>query len=497
MITEERLPNWLKKRAELTPERVAVEFEDRLYTFRELDELAEENARKLASVGLRPGDACAVLLRNHIDSVIMIHALFNAGITIVMLNGRLTARELGWQITDSESKWLISEEFFSSKLEGIATDIPQTEILRKEKIRSLPVTAESYSQAEFLLSDAATIMYTSGTSGKPKGVIQTFGNHWWSAMGSVLNLGLSEEDCWFCAVPIFHISGLSILMRSVIYGIRVVLAEKFDEKVANEMIMDRGVTVISVVSAMLNRMLLSLGEQRYPEHFRCMLLGGGPAPKHLLQECTRKQIPVYQTYGMTETSSQIVTLAPEYSIKKIGSAGKPLFPSQLKIEVDGRAALKGEPGEIVVSGPNVTKGYLNREEETKRAIKNGWLYTGDIGYLDSEGFLYVMDRRSDLIISGGENVYPAEIESVLSLHPAVFEAGVTSKSDRMWGQVPVAFVVPFPNSQPAKAELIDFCKEQLASYKVPGEIIFCDSLPRNSSNKLLRRELKQWLEERG
>ncbi|PLT32197.1 o-succinylbenzoate--CoA ligase [Bacillus sp. V5-8f] len=497
MITGERLPNWLKKRAEITPERVAIEFRDRQYTFRELDKLAEENARRLVSLGLQKGDTCAFLLRNHIDSVIMIHALFNLGITIVMLNSRLTAKELSWQIADSESKWLITEGGFSDKLEGIAAELPRVQILIKEEVMLLPAKSKSYTEEEFVLTDAATIMYTSGTTGKPKGVIQTFGNHWWSAMGSVLNLGLTEEDCWFCAVPIFHISGLSILMRNVVYGMKIILVETFNEEEANEMIMKKGVTIISVVAAMLNRMLLALGEQRYPDHFRCMLLGGGPASKHLLEESKRKRIPVYQTYGMTETSSQIVTLAPEYSMKKIGSAGKPLFPSQLKIEVDGRTASPDEPGEIVVAGPNVTKGYLNREEETSRAIKNGWLYTGDIGYLDSEGFLYVMDRRSDLIISGGENVYPAEIESVLSLHPAVFEAGVSSMSDMKWGQIPVAFVVPYPDMKPAEAELIEFCRDQLAPYKVPGEIVFCESLPRNASNKLLRRELKKRLEERG
>lgn len=497
MATEEKLPNWLKKRAELTPDRVAVEFENKIYTFGELDERAEQTARKLASKGLTQGDVCSLLMRNHIDSVIMIHALFYLGVTAVMLNNRLTPKELIWQITDSESKWFISEEHFTDKLEEITKDLPHTALLRKEEIQSLANMDDSYTKREFVLQDVATIMYTSGTSGKPKGVLQTFGNHWWSAMGSVLNLGLTEEDCWFCGVPIFHISGLSILMRSVIYGMKVILVEKFDEQEANAMIRQKGVTIISVVAAMLNRMLLELREERYPDHFRCMLLGGGPAPAHMLEECKRKEIPVYQTYGMTETSSQIVTLAPEYSLKKIGSAGKPLFPSQLKIEVDGRVALPDEPGEIVVSGPNVTKGYLNREEETKKAVKNGWLYTGDIGYLDSEGFLFVMDRRSDLIISGGENIYPAEIESVISQHPAVFEAGVTSKADDHWGQVPVAFVVTHHHEQISETELISYCKEHLAAYKVPREVIFCESLPRNSSNKLMRRELKKRLDAGG
>jgi o-succinylbenzoate---CoA ligase len=488
---EERLPNWLRKRAELTPDRTAVEFEGEVYTFRELDAKAEETARRLATKGVQTGDVSAILMRNHIDSVAMLHALFYLGVKIVMLNSRLTPKELSWQLADSNSEWLISEDYFFDKLNDMQMENTGLTIVKKEEIRLLTDLVDITIQEEFVLHETATVMYTSGTSGNPKGVIQTFGNHWWSAMGSMLNLGLTEKDCWFCGVPIFHISGLSILMKNAIYGMKIILVEKFDEKEANAMIQQKGVTIISVVAAMLNRMLLALGDNSYPDNFRCMLLGGGPAPKHILEECKDKGIPVFQTYGMTETSSQIVTLAPEYSISKLGSAGKSLFPSQLRIEVEGRQALAEEPGEIVVSGPNVTKGYLNREEETKKAIKKGWLYTGDIGYVDNDGFLFVMDRRSDLIISGGENVYPAEIESIISQHPAVFEAGVTSRDDEKWGQVPVAFVVTHQHAVTAETELISFCQKHLAAYKVPRTIIFCDSLPRNSSNKLLRRELKK------
>lgn len=494
MFAEERLPNWLKKRAELTPDRVALEFKNVLYTFNELDAMARETAGKLAAKGFLAGDICALLVRNHVDSVVMIHALFYLGVKIVFLNNRLTAKELSWQLADSRSKWLVSEDSFEEKLFEIEKESSGVVVAKMEDIRLVKALNEANIQEEFLLQDTATIMYTSGTTGNPKGVIQTFGNHWWSAMGSMLNLGLSEDDCWFCGVPIFHISGLSILMRNVIYGMKVILVEKFEGEEANAMIQQKGVTIISVVAAMLNRMLLALGKEAYPESFRCMLLGGGPAPKSMLEECKEKGIPVYQTYGMTETSSQIVTLAPEYSLKKIGSAGKPLFPSQLKIMIDDRQAGAKEAGEIVVSGPNVTAGYLNREAETNRTIKSGWLYTGDIGYLDEEGFLFVLDRRSDLIISGGENIYPAEIESVITQHPAVFEAGVTAKADERWGQVPAAFVVTHQEAIVSEKELIAYCREYLASYKVPNLVIFCDSLPRNASNKLSRRELKKRLE---
>lgn len=485
-MTGELLPNWLKKRAEITPNRPAVEFKENTYSFAELYLMVEDMAERIAATGIQAGDTSAILLRNHVDSVVMIHALFSIGVKIVMLNTKLTVPELAWQVEDSEAKFLFSEVIFSEKIDGIIQRNTGAHPYIKEELKEKAV---AHIIPNFDLDEIATIMYTSGTTGKPKGVMQTFGNHWWSAMGSVLNLGLTENDSWYCAVPIFHISGLSILMRSVIYGMKVVLAEKFDEVDANESIMGNGVTIISVVTTMLNRMLAALGEKSYPATFRCMLLGGGPAPLHLLEQCKQKNIPVYQSYGMTETSSQIVTLAPEDSLKKIGSAGKALFPSQLHIVVDGKQTAPNEAGEIIVFGPNVTRGYWNRPDATEKAIRSGWLYTGDMGYVDEDGFLYVLDRRSDLIISGGENVYPAEIEAVLSSHPAVFEAGVTGVVDEKWGQVPMAFVVIIDDV--TEQQLLDYCRTHLASYKIPHEIVFCQELPRNGANKLLRRELKK------
>ena len=219
----------MKKRAELTPNRPAIEFEGLTYSFADLDHLVERMAGKLAAKGLKAGDTSAILLRNHIDSVVCIHALFYLGVKIVMLNSKLSAPELIWQLQDSEAKFLFSEACFAKKSK-IRQEASATNTYIKEELTEVktPTTLMNFN-----LNDVATIMYTSGTTGKPKGVLQTFGNHWWSAMGSVINLGLTENDSWYCAVPIFHISGLSILMRNVIYGMKVVLVEKFDEVEAN------------------------------------------------------------------------------------------------------------------------------------------------------------------------------------------------------------------------------------------------------------------------
>lgn len=338
-----------------------------------------------------------------------------------------------------------------------------------------------------------TIIYTSGTTGKPKGVILTYGNHWASAVGSSLNLGLRDDDCWLACMPMFHVGGLSLLMKNIMYGMRILLVPKYDADFIHKALQTRGVTIISVVSKMLTDLLERLGEGTYPSSFRCMLLGGGPAPKPLLETCVDKGIPVYQTYGMTETSSQICTLSADYMLTKVGSAGKPLFQCQLRIEKDGVVVPPFAEGEIVVKGPNVTGGYFNREDATRETIQNGWLHTGDLGYLDEEGFLYVLDRRSDLIISGGENIYPAQIEEVLLSHPMVAEAGVVGMTDDKWGQVPAAFVVK--SGEITEEEILHFCEEKLAKYKVPKKACFLEELPRNASKKLLRRELRQLVEE--
>lgn len=484
-MNKQFIPNPIVKRAFLTPDRQAITFEERSYTFQEIFDLSYEKAGRLQGMGVRKGQNIALLLRNHIDTVVVMLSLQLLGATAVVLNNRLTSNELLWQINDSKVTLTISEEALKDKL-----DTSSTFVSWKEQLGPFE---EPIIQEEIDLDDVCTIMYTSGTTGNPKGVLQTYGNHWWSATGSALNLGLREDDCWLCSVPLFHISGFSILMRSVFYGMRIILHDTFNEKKTLLDVQDKKVTIMSVVTTMLSRLLEELDEKKLPEFFRCMLLGGGPAPLPILERCVEKEIPVYQTYGMTETASQIVTLSPEDSMKKIGSAGKPLFPSQLKIVDNSKHELgPNQSGEIVVKGPNVTIGYLNREEVNKEQFIEGWFKTGDIGFVDEEGFLYVQDRRSDLIISGGENIYPAEIEGILTSHPDIVDAGVIGKDDERWGQIPVAFVL---KKDPLTEEkIVQFCSNKLAKYKIPKEIYFVDSIPRNASKKLLRRELRKLLE---
>ncbi|MCU9614296.1 o-succinylbenzoate--CoA ligase [Caldibacillus lycopersici] len=492
MSSLEKMPNWLLNRAYLTPNRKALVFKDKELTFKELCDYSLSMARKLTACGIKRGDRTAVLLNNHMDFVLVLYALQLIGCPVVLLNVRLTNRELAFQIDDSEAVHLITQMEFESiavKLNG-QTGIHT--IYKEQLIAANEVDFEIVT--EFNLQDVCTIMYTSGTTGFPKGVIQSFGNHWWSAIGSALNLGLHDQDAWLAAVPLFHASGFSILVRSMVYGIPVILFEKFDEQQINLALMEGKATIISVVTSMLQNMIRDLGEKTYSPSFRCMLIGGGPVPLSLLQVCKNKNIPVFQTYGMTETASQIVTLTPEDSLAKLGSAGKPLFFCQVRIDKDGVAAMPNEIGEIVVKGPNVTYGYYNREDANKRSFTNdGWFYTGDVGYMDEDGFLFVIDRRSDLIISGGENIYPAEIENIILSHPAIKEAAVIGMDDETWGQVPCAFYVVANNAEISGEQLAQFCQPHLAKYKVPKKWIQINELPKTASNKVMRKSLSKFL----
>ncbi|NBJ69288.1 MULTISPECIES: o-succinylbenzoate--CoA ligase [Clostridia] len=478
------IPHWLTKQADISPDQIALQLSDgSTLTFQQLKEQSQDYAKKLAGWGVMKGTHVAVLSSNQPTMVIAIHALSYLEAVVVLLNSRLTGDELTYQLKDAEVSFLI----YTETLAELAGKLPVSKALSLTAVECLqPETTDI--ATEINLGKPFTMMYTSGTTGFPKGVVHTYGNHWWSAIGSALNLGLQSEDKWLAALPLFHVSGLSILIRSVIYGMPVYLLEKFDKQRVHQAIMTKGITMVSVVTVMLQQLLDELGGKTYPDSLRCMLLGGGPAPKPLLEQAKEKGVPVFQSFGMTETASQIVTLNADDALKKIGSAGKALFPAQVKINAPDEDGV----GEIYVKGPMVTDGYYKNQAATEKAIIAGWLATGDLGYLDKEGYLYVIDRRNDLIISGGENVYPSEIESTLLRFPGIKEAGVTGAEDAKWGEVPVAFIVTDHETY-NQAELQAFLNRHLAAYKCPKQIYEVDRLPRNASNKLVRRELKKLL----
>ncbi|WP_112181704.1 o-succinylbenzoate--CoA ligase [Paraliobacillus zengyii] len=487
----EKTPHWLDKQATLTPNEIAIESPlIAPVTFSILRDRAQKFAKKLRFLGVQEGEHVAIHSKNSLEMIIAIHGLSYLGAVIVLLNTRLSKSELAFQLDDANARYLITTTEDQPYLEGLVnSDI--VKVFSFLTVEKQPEMASDLKK-ELNLDDIFTIIYTSGTTGKPKGVVHTYGNHWSSAIASALNLGIDKQDKWLATLPLFHVGGFSLLMKSVIYGMPIYLLEKFEVEDIHQAIMAKGVTIVSVVSVMLDRLMEKLATKSYPEEFRCMLLGGGPASAYLLEKARKKHIPVFQTYGMTETSSQVVTLSPNEALRKIGSAGKALFTAQMKVMNDKQEANPLEIGEIFVKGPMVTKGYYQNESANQTVLRQGWLATGDLGYLDEEGFLYVVDRRKDLIISGGENVYPAEIENVLGSIDGIKEAGVVGQKDPKWGKVPVAFIIV---EDKLNLDLVkQQCRELLAKYKVPKAFYIVESLPRNASNKLLRHQLVKQLD---
>lgn len=502
------LPDWLAHRALTHRGQPALLAGTATWNFSELDARVNEAAARLAGLGVVAGDRVALLARNGPAFVATVHALGRLRAILVPLNTRLAPAELAWPLGDARVSLLLHDVEHA----GLARAALLTcTAALQERVPAVgrPGSPPSLRLAELGpdgptgspdrayqppsqidLHDPFAIVYTSGTTGRPKGALLTTGNFWWSAVGSALHLGHHQNDRWLCPLPLFHVGGLSILTRSAIYGVPVVLHEAFDAGRVNRAIDTEGVTLVSVVATMLRRVLDQRGTRRFPPALRCLLLGGGPAPRPLLEACAAIGAPVAQSYGLTEATSQVATLVPGEALRKFGSAGLPLPSTEVRIEHDGALAQANEVGEIIVRGPTVTAGYVGRPEETARALRGGWLHTGDLGYLDAEGYLFVLDRRDDLIVSGGENVYPAEVEAVLLAHPGVADAAVTGVPDERWGAVPVAHVQRREPVRVSADELLAHCQALLAAYKVPRAVRWVDAVPRNAGGKLQRAALR-------
>ena len=291
-------------------------------------------------------------------------------------------------------------------------------------------------------------------------------------------------------MPLFHVGGLAILFRGVIGATPVVLHERFQPESALAAV-DEGVTLLSVVPAMLQRMLDARGDAPWPPSLRRVLLGGSAAPPRLVDECVRRGIPVAPTYGLTEATSQVTTLLPDQTPHKRTSSGLPLPLTEVRITTEAGVASPGEVGDIEIRGPTVFAGYIGDHTAESPDPGDGWFRTGDAGYVDGDGYLYVVDRRDDLIISGGENVYPAEIERVLREHPSVLDAGVIGVPNESWGSRPVAAVVWHGDPNRAHLDLLQHCRQHLPGYKIPDRFLLVSEVPRSPSGKLLRRALRE------
>lgn len=441
-----KLDNWLAQRSQSCPDRIALVSGDSQVTYAELEAEATWVARRLASYGVRRGSTAALTMQPGREQVVLLHALMKLGAAVMPLSPRLTPQE---------RKAVLDSERPEVDLSDDAVQLPQTEA-------DLPLLGEHD------MEDTHCRILTSGSTGAPRTVALSYGNHLFSAVGSAFNLGVHPDDRWLCCVPLSHVSGLSIIMRSVIYGTTAVVHDGFSTDRVAASLAEDGVTVVSLVTTMLSRLLDAGADLSGP---RVILVGGGPVPREVLDEANGRGATVVQTYGLTETASQVTTLAAADATRKVGSAGRPLLTTHLRIS----------DGEILVQGPTVAPGAADAD---------GWLHTGDLGRIDDEGFLYVQDRIDDLIVSGGENVVPSEVEAVLLRHPGVAEAAVVGREDPEWQQAVTAVVVLTGDSDTGADALRRHCADSLAAHKVPKRIEMASALPRTPSGKLLRRALR-------
>jgi O-succinylbenzoic acid--CoA ligase len=440
-----KLDDWLAQRSQSAPDRTALLADGAEMNYAELEAEATWIARRLAAHGVRRGSVAALTMHPRREQVVLAHALMKVGAVLLPLSPRLT---------EAERAAIVAAEEPIVDLDDPG-ELTQTEA-------DLPLLGEHDMDA------VCARVLTSGSSGMPKPVGLTYGNFLWNAVGSGFNIGVDPADRWLCCVPLSHIAGLGIFMRSVIYGTAAVLHDGFDTDRVAASLESEGITIVSLVSTMLTRLLDAGADLSRP---RAILVGGGPVPEEPLKEAIAKGATVVQTYGLTETCSQVTTLAPADARRKLGSAGRPLLTTHLRIQ----------DGEILVQGPTVAPG---------RADPDGWLHTGDLGQIDEEGFLYVKDRIDDLIVSGGENVVPAEVEEVLLRHPDVADAAVIGREDPEWQQAVTAVVVLHNGSDVSPDDLRRHCGESLADFKVPKRVELVATLPRTPSGKLMRRALR-------
>ncbi len=486
---------WLVARARSTPSAPALRLPARSLSWADLEREALDVHAALVHLGVAPGDVVAVLL-DSAELPLLLHGAWLAGAVVLPLNLRLTPPEIAFLLRDARARWLVHGDEALATLAAAALEEvqsgepsgghPVSEPLPFSQLVSGPSRARRPAQdpAPLDLEAPLAVLYTSGTTGRPKGAVLTAGNFLASARASQQLLGSRPGDRCLACLPLFHVGGLSILVRALLVGSSVHVHPGFDATAVARSLEVDGVTDVSFVANTLARVLEARGDARAPADLRCILVGGGPVPDALLRRARALGYPVAPTYGLTEATSQVATRAPGDS----RACGLRPLPG-VRVRVD---AAPGGSGEILVRGPTVMRGYLGRDEETARALRGGWLHTGDVGRLHADGTLTVLDRRSDLIVSGGENVYPAEIEAVLLEHPGVAEAGVGSLPDDRYGARPIAWWVPVESASgrpPDEESLARFCRSRLAAFKVPVRFHRVGALPRTAAGKLRRADL--------
>ncbi len=500
-----RAYDWIAHHASQRPSDEAIRDlgTSRSFTYAELDQRVDAMAGYLASLGIGRGDRVAVLAHNGVEYFDIQFACARTGSICVLLNWRLTVSELEYILNDSAPALLVHDTEFTEA----ATELKQrcsidnllavdggkeTSDYEAALARFLGKAVE----AEVLThDDVITIMYTSGTTGLPKGAMITHGMNFWNAVNLGIPAGVGLDTVHLNVLPLFHTGGLNCYSNPVLHaGGTVVILKAFDPGETLRVLGDpkQGITHFFAVPAPYQFMM------QHPDfadtdlsRLRIAGVGGAPCALTIMEGWTERGVDLAQGFGMTETSPACIFLDPSDALRKLGSTGKALMHTEFRIvNPDGADCVPDEVGELWVAGPNITPGYWNRPDATADAFEGRWLKTGDAARIDDEGFVFIVDRWKDMYISGGENVYPAEIENVLYQLPEIAEAAIIGVPNDRWGEVGLAVLALKPGATIDRATVVQHCVGQLAKFKVPNDIAIVDQLPRNATGKVLKRELR-------
>ena len=501
------LATMLRESATATPGKPLVHVHDRTFTYAQVDEISGRVASALLATGLVRGDKVAVQLPNLPQFLFAYFGILKAGLVMVPLNPLLVAPEVAYHLQDSDTKVLITFETFAAEavkgaaqVDGVTTyvvNLPGNDERPwgTKHFDELYVADDTRELVPTEADDTAVLLYTSGTTGKPKGAELT---HFQLFMNCTVAGGLfdyQDSDVGIAVLPLFHVFGLSsVLNTSVRYGGTVVLVPRFEMEAVLEAMETHAVTIFSGVPTMYVALLAADTGSRDLSALRVGVSGGAAIPGEVIRSFEEKfpGVVVLEGYGLSETAST-TTFNVNAEQRKVLSIGKAIWGVQCRVVDEDDAPLPaGEEhvGEIVIRGHNVMKGYYNDPEATAEAMRGGWFHTGDLGYVDDDGFYFIVDRKKDLVIRGGYNVYPREVEEVLYAHPAVAEAAVIGRPDDSLGEEVIAVVSQLAGAEVTPEELIAWCKERLAAYKYPREVRIVDELPKGPTGKILKKELR-------
>ncbi|MGP4007278.1 o-succinylbenzoate--CoA ligase [Streptomyces sp. 4N124] len=494
-MRNEGLGSWPARRARKTPHRTALIHGETTFTYAELYDRTTRLAHALRARGVRRGDRIAYLGPNHPSYLETLFAAGTLGAVFVPLNTRLAGPEIAYQLADSGAKALVYGPAFQGLVAGLpgSTDVRAYVEVGAEYEEALASASQDPMDEPVGADDTCIIMYTSGTTGRPKGAMLTHGNLTWNAINVLVDTDLIADERALVSAPLFHTAGLNMLTLPVLLkGGACVLVEAFVPEATFDLIERHRITFMFGVPTMFDQIAR---HPRWPDadlsSLRILTCGGSPVSTPLIAAYQERGLTFLQGYGMTEASPGTLFLDAEHAVSKAGSAGVPHFFSDVRVVRPDLAPVDvGETGEIVVRGPHVMPGYWGLPEETAGSFADGWFRSGDAARIDEDGYVFIVDRIKDMIISGGENIYPAEIEDLLLAHPDIVECAVIGVPDDKWGEVPRAVVVPREDVSVDPDEILASLSGRLAKYKIPKSVVLVEELPRTASGKLLKSRVR-------